>query len=164
MITFDDALQIWLKRFPRTEDWPPPGEIRETDDYWCIGFDRPMIGIRGMIIDRADGHFNDMGSGLTVDEWLYAHERGFKHWMYVLEVTAVRDTERTLDMFRKMGYRWMKEPVENPPFSQSFSWMGYRDLPQMFAADFFDWQITVQSCEDPACKAIGTVVYRSQKT
>jgi len=156
VITLKEALLI--RECTYGSEWPSAGKVRETDSYWWIGDCQPVIGSRGVIIDKADGHVHRLGSALTLKEWFFAHERGFRHRDYCFRVTTVHNVDLTLRLLWDMRYTHIKVLVGNPPFDLPFSWLGYRFLAAIASADFFDCEFTVTACDHDKCTAIGTLL------
>src|SRR5688500_7702789 len=102
MISFDQALQI--RNREQNNPAAPAGDFIERDSFWWCPDALRHIGSIGIIIDKADGHANQLGSGLTLDEWFYAHEHGFRHREYIFRISVVRDIPRTLRLLWDMRY------------------------------------------------------------
>jgi hypothetical protein len=160
MISFDQALQI--RNSQQKSPKAPAGAFIERDSFWWFPDAIQHVGSCGIIIDKADGHLNELGSGLGLEEWFYAHELGFRHRSYLFRITGVRNVELTLRLLWDIRYTHVRSRIDHPPLDLDFNWMCYRFLPRIVGADFFDYEFSVSECEYVHCTAIGSHVLRSK--
>jgi hypothetical protein len=104
MISYPEAKAI-VESFPSAV--PLRVDDRQIDEYVdCWYFPVDGVGTGGVIVDRADGHANWLGSALGVEDWLWGHRHGFKHDTYDIAITNVVDMERTVDVLARFGFRF----------------------------------------------------------
>lgn len=156
MITLEKALEIRASTYG--PGYPQAGAIKETDTYWWLDHAEPCIGSGGIIIDKTDGHVHLLGSVLPLEEWLYAHDHGFRHREYAFRISAIRNVDRTFHLLRKMRYEITEEMLSGPALEMPFGWMQYPHLPSLTRADYLTFEFSVKACDHAPCTAIGTIL------
>eukprot|EP01031_Cornospumella_fuschlensis_P015819 gene15819-19327_t len=148
-MTYQEAIAIRYRYYgPEV----PIREIHETDAYWW--FPHSLIGSQGIVIDKADGHIQCFGSGLSLDEWFYAYRHGFRHAKYIHRITAVHNADAVLQIFGSS----LKSVIDHPPFDLSFCWLQYPSISFIKRTRHFDSQFIVAACESEGCTVIGKVL------
>jgi hypothetical protein len=104
MISYRDAKAI-VESFPSAT--PLRVDDRHVDEYldfWYFPVDG--MGSSGVIVDRADGHANWLGSAHGFDDWLWGHRKGFKHDTYDIAITHISDREKAVDLLARFSFRF----------------------------------------------------------
>lgn len=153
MITLDDALRIRNNLcHPRLVY----DRVVEKEDFWFI--EHSTMGSYGVIIDKEDGHFMTLGSGLSLEQWFSAHKLGFRHDRFKFRITFIRDKELLLRLLWDMRYTKVRTAVDSLPLELSFDWSCYPILSRLLASEFFDFEIVASSCENTDCRFIGSKI------
>jgi hypothetical protein len=156
MISFEEALRI-RTQYCKNEALPV-GDFIERESFWWFTTDH-FIGGQGIIIDKSDGHVQALGTsaGLSVDDWFFVHELGFRHLRYSLHISSIRDEPKALQLLLEtMQFRRI------PAFDVQLDWTSCQFLPRIISTDFFDSRFVVTACQDKNCSSIGTVIWDSK--
>jgi hypothetical protein len=172
MITFNEAQDI-INRL-EFNLWRVRGnvspEVFEYPDWWYFPPKQTIIGSCGIVIDKADGHYNVLGSAFHPELWLWGHARGFKHDTYDLIITEIRDRNAAEKFIRALNLRY---PTVNAPYVRWYQPQQIAlELSQptptfqdqrlglkipMFkeaeATGYFSYELVVRSCENYGCPA-----------
>lgn len=159
--------------------------VEEYSDCWFIpspvdenGYG--IIGSMGVIIDKADGHINMLGSAFALDDWLWGHQRGFKHDTYDLVITKIHSFEKTLNFLSEISLRYptvnskriawynqnqIKTELEKvrPTFSEQRLGLSIPLFREIENANLFEFQLIVRSCENEICSACSFTVNNESK-
>lgn len=153
MISLQDALAIRHRLY--APGGPGAGKITERDTCWLIEPAMPCLGNSGVIVDKEDGHHHVLGSGLPLEEWLFAHEKGFRHSRYSMRILKIHQPYLVLTLLSQMGYRLSEQVLGDLPVGLPFGWMQYPHLPRLAAVDCFDFEFWVTGCDNEDCPALG---------
>lgn len=161
MITKEQASAIWNTSPPLS--WPDNTPIAHAEpldygNFWHLAYKDDVVGSMGVLIDKADGHMNWLGSGLSLDTWIYAHRCGFSHKRYVWHIQKIQEPDRLATLLRKLRYNVFGLELTDAPLQLSFSWRGYERLEDIARADWIDYEFTVAECDWPDCSDIGTTI------
>lgn len=161
MITREQASAIWNAAPPLA--WPDRTPISHAEpiDYgtfWHLAYKDGAVGSMGLLIDKADGHMNWLGSGLGLDTWIYAHRCGFRHKSYVWHIHAIRHPDKLATLLRKLRYSVRDLDLSKAPLQLSFSWTEYDKLEDIAKADWIDYEFSISECEWPGCSQRGATI------
>jgi len=90
-IPFDDARRLAAAvGHPLVE-----GKSRESDSWWF--FPVRQIGCCGIVVDKATGTVEQLGSAFAIDDWLWGYDHGIRGTHVDFTVTEAFDVEQTLE-------------------------------------------------------------------
>jgi hypothetical protein len=107
-------------------------QVRESRDWWF--FPVLQIGCKGVVVNKADGQPFVTGSAYSVDDWLWAYDRGLRdHASFV--VTAVDDVTLAAEALVSIGVTrdkwWTRRSLASLPVAYNvIPW-----LPKLRALD-----------------------------
>lgn len=128
--------------------WRPSDfdEIRGNDKVLYAHF--PQIGCSGLLLDRVRGRIHILGSANSAEAYLWAYDRGFRlDDSNVLAITAIRDTEATVEVLK----RAFRAPYVRAELAPKFEQLPLRIeldgqalwlmLTALFKTDAFDFEV-----------------------
>lgn len=166
MITIEQAQEIAKSLYTYSEDLPI--SVTDYEDCWLInvGF---RIGSGGIFVDKADGHFSEIGSVYPLDIWLWGCQNGFKHDTYDLVITKINDYEATVEFILSLGLRyptvnskpiaWYRQRVQvekelnqtRPTFQDQRLGLKIPYFKEIESANFLKYELTVRRCQNKNC-------------
>lgn len=164
MMTFEQAQEIVDRLFANY--MYDPKYVGEYIDFWY--FPVGEIGSLGLVIDKADGHLNILGSAFPLEYWLWGHRRGFKHDTYDLVITKINNFAETVDFIYGIGLhfptvnsnptRCYKEnqvieelKKSKPIFEDQRLGLKIPDFREIENAKDFEYELIPRSCENEGC-------------
>jgi len=143
----------------------------ESLAWWYIPFG--WIGCSGYIVDKNDGHVNQLGSAYPLSVWFWGHIHGFKHDTYDFIITKINDQQQTLNFVNTIGFRfphvdakpsssYRKKQHEEKLLSLPCIYENQRlglSIPHFIDIDgfnLFDYILQPRYCESPGCLDVGS--------
>jgi hypothetical protein len=104
MITLEKAIEIFRRHCAErgSEAGDPEQQVIERGTYFFFAYPRPVIGSKGVIVDKKDGVLTRLGSSYRIETAFWAYEKGLFQNGIDLVVTSYRgEIDAVIDVLTK---------------------------------------------------------------